>query len=184
MEQKHVIKDENITEKDYFAKIFSERMREARKSHPDKPTQQSLALSLNSSPSYICSLEKGELVPGIANAAKIAECLGVSLDWLCGLNDETLESDDNKAPWNNIPITYALLAFLGKYVSLLDVGDGVESPIATLTVNCMIPDIAKNLKGFFEFYHSIRFLERQKNPSAELIDMAYVEIAKKYKDKL
>lgn len=64
---------------------FSERLVNARRICGK--TQKALADVLGVKANTISAYEKGKAVPSIDSAAKLANELNVSLDWLCGMND-------------------------------------------------------------------------------------------------
>lgn len=65
-----------------FAQQLGRRMRRARIDRG--VTQAELALSAGVGANYIPRLERGEMVPSVEAAWRIARALGVSLDALCG----------------------------------------------------------------------------------------------------
>ena len=70
--------------------IFAERMKQSRERKGMK--QNELAKAVNVTPTTISSYEKADTEgngkkPTLENAQAIAETLGVSLDWLCGMSD-------------------------------------------------------------------------------------------------
>lgn len=70
--------------------IFAERMKQSRERKGMK--QNELAKAINVTPTTISSYEKADTEgngkkPTLENAQAIAETLGVSLDWLCGMSD-------------------------------------------------------------------------------------------------
>ena len=66
--------------------VFGERLKSLRKQN--KKTQKELAKELGISPASIIYYEKAQKMPTIDTVIKIANYFHVSLDWLCGLNDE------------------------------------------------------------------------------------------------
>jgi transcriptional regulator with XRE-family HTH domain len=79
-----------------FAQQLGRRMRRARIERGI--TQAELALTAGVGANYIPRLERGEMVPSVEAAWRIARALGVSLDGLCGRaskrngDDEALEA--------------------------------------------------------------------------------------------
>ena len=77
--------------KDFNSALFSERLKKAR---ADKNMKQSeLAQAIGVSAATICSYERvlNTKIPSLDNAYKISRYLDVSLDWLCGIdNDATI----------------------------------------------------------------------------------------------
>lgn len=67
--------------------IFASRLKEARKKK--KIELQALREKVNISQSAMSHYSTGTTVPTLEVAAKLAEALGVSLDWLCGLSEES-----------------------------------------------------------------------------------------------
>lgn len=90
---------------------FGKRLREARQ-NADK-SQRDIAEAANISPQMISAYEKQERKPSIEVAAAIAGALGVSLDYLCGL--------DHKEPYEHPICNYAdaikHISELAKYFS-------------------------------------------------------------------
>lgn len=77
--------------------IFAQRLKQAREDFPMK--QSELAKLVGVTPATISAYENSDgkengKKPTLENAQNIASVLGVSLDWLCGLNDEL----SNKEP--------------------------------------------------------------------------------------
>ena len=66
--------------------VLGGRLKSLRKQ--SKKTQKELAEELGLSPASIISYEKAQKMPAIDTVIKIASYFHVSLDWLCGLNDE------------------------------------------------------------------------------------------------
>lgn len=69
--------------------LFGERLQKARKER--KVSQDEMAKMLGVHAPIIGRYERGEVKPSIEVAAKIAEALGVSLDYLTGLSDQLLD---------------------------------------------------------------------------------------------
>ncbi len=71
--------------------LFGERLLKARKER--KISQEELAKRLGAHAPIIGRYERGEVKPSIEVAAKIAEILGVSLDYLTGLSDQLIDKN-------------------------------------------------------------------------------------------
>ena len=71
--------------------LFGERLLKARKER--KISQEELAKRLGAHAPIIGRYERGEVKPSIEVAAKIAEILGVSLDYLTGLSEQLIDKD-------------------------------------------------------------------------------------------
>ena len=71
---------DKCTDQDY-AEIFIERLKTARQNHAHIKTQRQLAEAIGVSANSLCNYEKG-LMPSLANTLKLADALGVSLDYL------------------------------------------------------------------------------------------------------
>ena len=69
--------------------LFGERLQKARKDR--KISQDELAKILGVHAPIIGRYERGEVKPSIEVATKIADALGVSLDYLTGLSDQLLD---------------------------------------------------------------------------------------------
>lgn len=78
-----------------FAQQLGRRMRRARIERGI--TQAELALSAGVGANYIPRLERGEMVPSVEAAWRIARALGVSLDALCGRSGKRNEDDAAEA---------------------------------------------------------------------------------------
>jgi len=66
--------------------IFGKRLKQVRE---DKGlTQQDIGNIIDSDKALICLYEKGSSEPGVRSAMKIANFLGVSLDWLIGETED------------------------------------------------------------------------------------------------
>jgi len=71
--------------------LFGERLLLVRKKR--KVSQDDLAKKLGVHAPVIGRYERGEVKPSIETAARMAEALGVSLDYLTGLSDQELNQD-------------------------------------------------------------------------------------------
>jgi transcriptional regulator with XRE-family HTH domain len=71
--------------------LFGERLLKARKER--KISQDELAKRLGVHAPIIGRYERGEVNPSIEVATKIADTLGVSLDYLTGLSDQLLDKE-------------------------------------------------------------------------------------------
>lgn len=71
--------------------LFGERLLQARKDK--KVSQDELAKKLGVHGPIIGRYERGEVKPSIDVATKIADALGVSLDYLTGLSDQLLDKE-------------------------------------------------------------------------------------------
>lgn len=69
--------------------LFGQRLLQARKKR--KMSQEELAKMLGVHSPIVGRYERGEVKPSIEVAAKIAEALGVSLDYLTGLSEQELD---------------------------------------------------------------------------------------------
>lgn len=74
--------------------VLGGRLKSLRKQ--SKKTQKELAEELGLSPASIISYEKAQKMPTIDTVIKIANYFHVSLDWLCGLNDELPPSNQSE----------------------------------------------------------------------------------------
>lgn len=72
--------------------ILPERLKEARKQK--KFTQRQLAAKLDVAPSTIALYETGDRKPDPAMLNKLADCLGVSIDWLLGRTDNPSNEEE------------------------------------------------------------------------------------------
>lgn len=71
--------------------LFGERLLQVRKKR--KVSQDDLAKKLGVHAPVIGRYERGEVKPSIETAARMADALGVSLDYLTGLSDQELDQD-------------------------------------------------------------------------------------------
>ena len=69
--------------------LFAQRLLQARKKR--KMSQEELAKLLGVHSPIVGRYERGEVKPSIEVAAKIAEALGISLDYLTGLSEQELD---------------------------------------------------------------------------------------------
>ena len=70
---------------DISREIFGQRIREARKKTGYSLTEAEEIME--TSYSHICRIEKGEVIPSVMLAAKLARLYMVSLDYLAGINE-------------------------------------------------------------------------------------------------
>jgi transcriptional regulator with XRE-family HTH domain len=77
-----------------FAQQLGKRMRRARTERGI--TQSELALTAGVGANYIPRLERGEMVPSVEAAFRIARTLGVSLDSLCGRTGKRTDDDSQE----------------------------------------------------------------------------------------
>lgn len=74
--------------------IFKKRLKQLREKKG--VTQKDVADAIGATAQSIIAYEKGERIPNIDKAAKIARYFGVSLDWLCGLLDDTANATNRQ----------------------------------------------------------------------------------------
>lgn len=72
--------------------IFAKRMKEAREKRGLK--QKELAEEIGVTPQTVSAYEKTGKAPTMDNAVSIAKVLGVSLDWLCGIDRDMKNQND------------------------------------------------------------------------------------------
>lgn len=75
----------------YYAEAFSERLKAARQKCSPPKTQKQLASELGLTTNSLCNYEKG-LLPSLTNALRLADNLGVSLDYLFARGEYTTHS--------------------------------------------------------------------------------------------
>ena len=78
------LKECNEDDKDieqYYSQVFAERLKAARQKQTPPKTQKQLAEAIGVSTNSLCNYEKGWM-PSLTNALKLADVLGVSLDYL------------------------------------------------------------------------------------------------------
>ena len=66
-----------------FSQAFGARLKQGRLDH--HLSQSALAQQLGIGRSTLVEYESGATIPSLTVAIRLAECLNVSLDWLCGL---------------------------------------------------------------------------------------------------
>lgn len=115
---------------------FGERLRQIRLEN--KITQREFAEQVGLTPSSISAYEKGNRVPDLDIAQKIAEKTGVSLDWLCGIGKSKNKDDSyqgliwkdekgNKKIWfNDVLKMIAFLCDIGICTGDVNYSDGLH----------------------------------------------------------
>lgn len=68
---------------EYYSRIFADRLKAARQKQNPPKTQKQLAAEIGVTTASMCNYEKG-LLPSLANVLKLADNLGVPLDYLFG----------------------------------------------------------------------------------------------------
>ena len=94
--------------------LFGERLLQARKKR--KVSQDDLAKKLGVHAPVIGRYERGEVKPSIETAARMAEALGVSLDYLTGLSDQDLVKQINELQSLKVEDRQHILQTLGALI--------------------------------------------------------------------
>lgn len=89
--------------------IFADRLKRTRLDLNIK--QNELAEKSGISATTISAYENGLKIPSLENAVKLATTLGVSLDWLCGIDNQATSQNKNES----FEIIKALMFFMKKF---------------------------------------------------------------------
>lgn len=151
-------------------KIFSERLTETRQAA--KLNYKELSKKSGVTSTAISYYEKGTKAPTLESAAKIAVALGVSLDWLCGI-----EKKVNTGGSETATILLNILNLMDKF----DITTNTDSNFASY-LNAEIPS---NIKLFIAEYSSIQRMEQMtKLMTPEMKNDLINGLIKKYSDKI
>ena len=95
---------------EYPSSVFSERLKSAR--IKAELSQKALSEQSGVSPLSISGYESSVKTPNLSSAYALASALNVSLDWLCGLNEETIQG-------SSAPITRDYLIFTTRVIDTI-----------------------------------------------------------------
>lgn len=90
---------------------FAKKMKEVRGRNGLK--QKDLAAKIGATPQTISAYEKKGKTPTLENVASIAKALGVSLDWLCGIDTITFEDEDQPLSYGSIARSLTAMLRMG-----------------------------------------------------------------------
>lgn len=145
--------------------IFKERFEKVRNER--KVTQKEIADALGLTSQAISSYLSGRTKPSLDIAAKIAEFLGVSLDWLCGISEE-------KTITSGIPVTYTdLILILSKLIKMnmsVDISYEFDTP-PFFKCNASINFHDYQLAKFFKEWIRINKLKDNGTIDEEICDL-------------
>ena len=114
-----------MQEENFTFKIFQTRLAEAIASN--SLTQKELSLSTQIAQSAISKYLSGKALPRTLELCKLAQALGVSMDWLCGLEPRQLTTDALKE--ENVRLRASLSVAVGT----------LEGALVTLRRDLQIP---------------------------------------------
>lgn len=146
--------------------IFAERMKQSRERKGMK--QNELAKAVNVTPTTISSYEKADTEgngkkPTLENAQAIAETLGVSLDWLCGMSDAV---DGGYTDFNAETYLKSIVRILAETSHTIS-EEGINFD------NYVILDFIRKISGLIDVYHAGSIPK-------DLIDVCIDKIIKDY----
>ena len=141
---------------------FSERLRETRLKK--KLNYKELAEISGVTATAISYYEKGTKMPQLDNAVKLAEALGVSLDWLCSIENNSDESSGNMSTLTSLKLLIDTNEYSFKKESS-DLSEGEFS--LSFHFSCLLQD---DIVGFVEEFIAIKEL---KENSSVLTDEMY-----------
>ncbi len=154
-------------------KIFSERLTETRQAA--KLNYKELSEKSGVTSTAISYYEKGTKAPTLESAAKIAVALGVSLDWLCGI-----EKKVNTGGSETATILLNILNLMDKF----DITANTKTNFAE-TLCYLNAEIPSNIKLFIDEYSSIQRMEQiTKLMTPEMKNDLINGLIKKYSDKI
>ena len=179
-EQEAIVSEKKTAEQERLRICFAQRLKYACKDRNTNIYQISKQTGISSG--LLGSYVKGEKSPTIYNAKIIADCLGVSLDWLCGEGD--LSSGIN--PWMNYSIPNAFLAILDKYEPEIQIKNKSPYVVLSFTFSRFIDthDNRKSLVEFLNAYSSLVDTINTFEGEYEDFNKFYIQLARKYKDKI
>lgn len=160
--------------------VFAQRLREARQKK--KMTQAELAERINASPATISAYEhedsqKGKN-PSLSNAQDIALVLGVSLDWLCGIEEkaESITADTlSPAVW----LRYFLTLIESEPFTWRVEQKKEKNEYAYLFTTSVVVE-SKGVYDFFDAYKKLRQLVIKESIDAELYHSCMKGVIDKY----
>lgn len=126
--------------------IFSKRLKEAREAMGY--TQRTLANQVGITPASLSAYEKDGKNPSLNVAAEIAKACGVSLDWLCGI-------DEGKYEMKTYADVISALAEAGKHVYIkIEEKESEEDTKRVLYFgNSIIQTFLEDWQGMLDLYH-------------------------------
>lgn len=163
---------------------FGERLRQLRLEN--KMTQKAFAALVELTPSSVSAYEKGNRVPDLDIAQKIAEKTNVSLDWLCGIaNNKDKKVDIDSLVWKDGRGVHAwaddvlkILAFLCKNNFGKIIDQEIDTPFHNVSINfddLYIMDFLLNVDKLLS-------LKKNGTLSTELLEAALAGLYKTHSD--
>ncbi len=134
--------------------IFAQRMKQAREEN--KILQKNLAALVGVTPTTISSYEKADTEghgknPTLENAHAIAEALGLSLDWLCGMSDNKKVAIPSYLTYPNSEYPFMLISCFLKSPDIVVSEDGTTITFKDNSIvefiKAIYPIIEANQKG-------------------------------------
>lgn len=150
--------------------VFSERLTQARQKK--KLNFKELSKISGITATAISYYEKGTKVPQLDSASKLAVALGVSLDWLCGIENDVTNSNDN------VSILNSLILCLDKFPNTIN----TNNDIMELDFIFSLSDDA--ITNFIYEFNSIKRLKQTSDVfTGEMYNTLISALIKKYQDK-
>lgn len=151
--------------------VFADRLKQARQKM-DLNYKQLSELSKTTS-TALSNYEKGEKMPNLESAAKIAVALGVSIDWLCGIED--VEKDNNSINLlSSLMVLLDSLPFETGYSNIIN-----EEFSIFLKFDLTLFD---KLIDFIDEYRRIQEIKNTNLATDEMISTLLQNLIDKYKD--
>ncbi len=174
---KHEIKvsDEKFEKQKELRECFANRLNYACKDR--NKTIYKIAQQTGLSSGLLGSYSKGEKSPSIYNAKIIADCLGVSLDWLCGDGDSL-----SVTPWSSYQITAAFLAIIEKFEPKIKISKKKPDVSLSFTFEHYL-DKKYVLQDFLKAYLSLDATINEFDGTHEEFFNLYIKLIKKYENK-
>ena len=169
-------------DKKAFLASLGERLRIAREAKD--LSQHKLGRVINSKSSRISLIENGVQETGIFSVVKLADELGVSMDYLCN-RERYLEKGvpEGATMWNVIPPIQALLIVLDQFKPEIVIDANIASPSVTLNFNSKHTYPGRDIyREFFLKYKLIEQIVDLGLDYAEDVDMLAKGYIEKYKD--
>lgn len=151
--------------------VFAERLKQARQKKDLNYKQLSEISGVTST--ALSNYEKGDKMPNLESAAKIAAALGVSIDWLCGI--ENVEKGDN----NNINLLSSLMVLLDKLPFETGYSEIYNEFPVFIKFDLTLFD---KLVAFADEYRRIQEIKNTNLATDEMISTLLHNLIEKYKD--
>ncbi len=153
--------------------IFSSRLKKAR--IEKGITQAELSRLASLTPATVSAYEKGQKLPNLSSTAELAKALDVTIDWLCGIQDQ--QAADRFNSLKPFEILSQMIVFLGM-TDYSDITVNDETFNETAKITFTQPAVV----GFIAGFKKLKELYDSNVLSKELFDAGINGLIDKYKN--